>query len=316
MNSNDRNNFIVSQNYSGLRADVVFSKVLSNLTRSQIRKYIKENCIKINGESFKPSKILSGGELVQLSIPDPEPIEALPEEIDLEFIYEDSDIAVVNKRAGMVVHPGAGVKTGTLVNALLFSCKDLSGIGGKIRPGIVHRLDKETSGVMVVAKNDFSHQNLVDQFKNRDVKKEYLALVRGEFKNKNGVFESSIGRDIINRIKISSNTKSGRQSLTHWEVVEEFTVATLIKAIPKTGRTHQIRVHFAENNHPLLGDKLYSRKNLDKKFKSLNSLINRHMLHSLKIGFSHPRTNSFVEFTAPIPNDMKKIIKVLKERNS
>ena len=222
-------------------------------------------------------------------------------------------IVVVNKPAGMVVHPGAGVKSGTLVNALLYKCKDLSGIGGKIRPGIVHRLDKETSGVIVVAKNDKSHNSLVNQFKSRTVKKRYIAIVQGNIKEESGEFSSQIGRDPINRIKMSSKSKSGRESLTLWKVIERFQVATLVEAEPKTGRTHQIRVHFSENGHPLLADKVYGHKKQKNNLLSAAAKeIGRHALHASLIGFKHPESGEWIEFTAPTPDDMNQALKYLE----
>ncbi len=248
-----------------------------------------------------------------MNLPAPTSIDSEPEDINLELIYEDSSIVVVNKPAGMVVHPGAGVSSGTLVNALLYKCQDLSGIGGKIRPGIVHRLDKDTSGVIVAAKNDKAHNSLVNQFKSREVKKRYIAIVEGNLKLYSGSFDSKIGRDPINRIKMSSKSKSGRESLTLWKVLKRFGPATLVEAEPKTGRTHQIRVHFSENNFPILADKVYgNKKQRNKILAQAAKEIGRQALHASRIGFMHPETEDYLEFEAPLPDDMQKAIDYLE----
>ncbi len=308
--------FEITEELSGKRADIVLSHFLSDHTRSQIKKLIDDHHVLVQGQPIKPSKKFDGGEIVEITLPAPVSIDAEPEDIDLEVLYEDSSIIVVNKPAGMVVHPGAGVKTGTLVNALLFRCKDLSGIGGKIRPGIVHRLDKETSGVMVVAKNDHSHNSLVNQFKSRTVKKRYLAIVEGNLNKDSGSFESVIGRDPVHRIKMSSKSKSGRESLTFWKVLNRFESACLVEAEPKTGRTHQIRVHFSENGYPILADKVYGHKRQKNLILSTaEKMIGRHALHASKIGFTHPVNGEWVEFTAPIPEDMKQALDYIEKIN-
>ena len=296
--------FSLPQEYCSKRADIIFSEIYNLHSRSQITKYIKSGHILINGKIIKPSKILNGGELVSVKFPEPKSIEAAPEKIDVEIIFEKSDFVVVNKPAGMVVHAGAGNIRRTLVNALLYHCKDLSGIGGKIRPGIVHRLDKETSGVIVVAKNDFTHSKLAGQFQDKKVSKVYLAIVHGVLKSDEGSYSSKIGRHKKNRIKMSSNTNFGRDSKTYWKVLKRFKNSTLLQAMPETGRTHQIRVHFSENGHPLLSDKLYGNSKKDKYlFRNFNEKINRHALHAEKIRFIDPRNNEPVEFSAPMPND-------------
>ena len=304
---------VIPNDYAGQRADIIFSELFDKFSRSQIRKFIKDGHILIEGEIFKPSKLLNGGESATLKIPAPEPIEAKPEQIGLDVIYENQDYIVINKPAGMVVHPGAGVNTGTLVNALLHHCDDLSGIGGKIRPGIVHRLDKDTSGVIVAAKNDFTHSNLVNQFKERTVSKEYLAIVHGVIKKDAGKFKSVIGRHRTNRIRMSSNTSSGRDSLTEWRVLKRFSNSSLVSVNPKTGRTHQIRVHFYENGFPLLCDQLYgSKKNDNDLFNKNTKTIMRHALHAYKLGFNDPRSNKIKEFKADIPEDLKNTLEFLE----
>lgn len=305
---------VISPDYAGKRADIIFSELFKNFSRSQIRKFIKQGDILINQEQFKPSRLLTGGEIATFQIPEPEPIEAEPENIPLDIIFQNSDFIVINKPHGMVVHAGAGVSSGTLVNALLYHCRDLSGIGGMIRPGIVHRLDKDTSGVIVAAKNDFSHSHLAGQFKERTVSKEYLAIVRGVIKSDSGTFSSIIGRHKNNRIKMSSNTNAGRESETDWKVLKRFGKTTLVQVNPKTGRTHQIRVHFSENGHPLLCDSLYGNKKSDNEIvKNIDSTLKRHALHAYKLGFHDPRDGKFVEFKARIPDDFNNTLKRLEE---
>ena len=305
---------VISADYAGKRADIIISELFTNFSRSQIRKHIKQGDILIDEEEFKPSRLLNGGEIATFHIPAPEPIEAKPENIPLDIIFQNPDFIVVNKPPGIVVHAGAGVRSGTLVNALLFLCKDLSGIGGKLRPGIVHRLDKDTSGIIVAAKNDYCHSNLAGQFKDRTVKKEYLAIVRGVIKKDSGSFSSVIGRHKKNRIKMSSITHSGRDSFTEWTVLKRFRKATLVQVNPKTGRTHQIRVHFSENGFPLLCDSLYGNKKSDEEVvKNISSNLNRHALHAYKLGFNDPRDGKYLEFKAEIPSDIKNALKLLEE---
>lgn len=312
--SEKKETFEVSEDLSGKRADIVLAHFLSDHTRSQIKKLIEDQNVLVNGQPIKPSKKFEGGEVVQVNLPAPISIDAEPEDIDLEILHDDPSIIVVNKPAGMVVHPGAGVSSGTLVNALLHKCKDLSGIGGKIRPGIVHRLDKDTSGVIVAAKNDKAHNCLVSQFKSREVKKRYIAIVEGNIKSESGSFASEIGRDPSNRIKMSSRSKAGRGSLTLWSVLRRFGPATLVEAEPKTGRTHQIRVHFSENGFPILADKVYGhKKQRDKTLGAATKAIGRQALHASRIGFIHPQTQEYVEFEAPIPKDMQRAISYLEK---
>ncbi len=306
----------IPREFAGQRADVFLSGFLTELSRSSIKKHIELGNILIDRKTFKPSKIISGGESLSVNIPPPEPCGILGEEIDIEVIYEDCDIIVVNKPAGMVVHPGAGVTGGTLVNALVHMCGDLSGIGGEIRPGIVHRLDKETSGVVVVAKNDRAHRSLSEQFKTREMKKEYVAVVSGEMKKSSGVFSSPIGRSPSNRVKMTSFSKAGRDAETRWEVIESLRGATLVSVWPKTGRTHQIRVHFSENGFPVLADKVYGgKKSRPRNSGTVGALIKRHALHAKSLGFTHPGTGKQLEFSAEIPEDMVSVIGFLRRKN-
>lgn len=313
MNTHHTNQIKVPPDFTGKRADTAISDLLPSITRVQIKRLIESSDILIDNLPVKPSKKLLGGEIVTITYSEPEPIDVVPENLDVEIVYEDDDIAVVNKPAGMSVHPGAGIKSGTLVNALLYQCKNLSGIGGKIRPGIVHRLDKDTSGIMVVAKNDRSHNNLVDQFKSRDVKKKYVAIITGIFKEKSGEIALPLGRHRINRVKFSSDSTSTKAALTKWTLVSQFSGASLVNAEPYTGRTHQIRVHFAESGHPILGDKLYGRKISDQLINDLSKKLNRQALHAFSLSFKHPGSNKNLCFEAPIPPDMTEVIKVLEQ---
>lgn len=306
----------IPREFAGQRADVFLSGFLTELSRSSIKKHIELGNILIDRKMFKPSRIINGGESLSVNIPPPEPCGIKGEEIDVEVVYEDSDIIVVNKPAGMVVHLGAGVTSGTLVNALVYMCEDLSGIGGEMRPGIVHRLDKETSGVMVVAKNDRAHKSLSEQFKTRETEKEYVAIVSGEMKKNSGTFSSPIGRSPSNRIKMTSFSKTGRDAETRWEVIERLRGATLVSVWPKTGRTHQIRVHFSENGFPVLADKVYGgKKSRPKNSGVLGALIKRHALHARSLGFTHPATGKRIELSAEIPEDMVSAIDFLGGQN-
>ncbi|MGH7885451.1 MAG: RluA family pseudouridine synthase [Thermodesulfobacteriota bacterium] len=306
----------IPDEFIGKRFDSYLPMVLKNYSRSQIKKYIENEYILIDKKPFKPSRIISGGEKIFVNIPPSLPADIAAEDIELEVIYEDKDIIVVNKPAGLTVHPGAGVKNGTLVNALLFKVADLSGIGGEIRPGIVHRLDKGSSGLIVAAKNDYSHRSLSDQFKNRTVKKEYVAVVVGEMKKSSGIFDKPITRDPNNRVKMTTKLLDGRASLTNWEVIKRYRGYTFVKAEPKSGRTHQIRVHFAEGGFPLLGDNVYGN-NRSKHFgeTNLKNLISRQALHAVKLSFRHPFTQELLQFEAPIPGDIKSVLEFLEEKS-
>lgn len=306
----------IPREFAGQRADVFLSSFLTELSRSSIKKHIELGNILIDRKTFKPSRIINGGESLSISIPPPEPCGVEGEKIDIEVLYEDSNVIVVNKPAGMVVHPGAGVTSGTLVNALVYMCGDLSGIGGEMRPGIVHRLDKETSGVMVVAKNDRAHRSLSEQFKSRETEKEYVAVVSGEMKKCSGVFDSPIGRSPSNRVKMTSFARAARDAETRWEVIERLRGATLVSVRPKTGRTHQIRVHFSENGFPVLADKVYGGKKSRLKNSGLPGVsIKRHALHARSLGFIHPATGKRIELSAEIPEDMASVIDSLRRRN-
>ncbi|SHE86534.1 ribosomal large subunit pseudouridine synthase D [Marinitoga hydrogenitolerans DSM 16785] len=298
-------NFLVTSRENGWRLDkFVVEKVPDWISRNYVQKAIKHGQIIVNGNLKKPSYKVKNNDIVSIEVPDnPPKIEVLPEKIPLNIIYEDKDIIVVNKPPFMIVHPVFNKVTGTLVNALLYHCKDLQGIGGEIRPGIVHRLDKNTSGAIVVAKNDLAHQSLSKQFKNRKTKKTYIALIKGTMKRKNGEINEPIGRHPQIRIKMAV-VPDGKESVTLYKIIKEFgNKASLAWINLKTGRTHQIRVHFKYMGHPLLGDEVYGNPTEDFKYG-----IRRQMLHALKLGLYHPRTNEWKEFVAPLPEDFKEAI--------
>lgn len=285
----------ITQHEAGNRLDQVLARKLPHLSRSRLQALIKEGHVRVNAKQVKPGEKVRNGDRISVEEPEPLPVTGtLAEEIPLQVLYEDDDLLVINKPPDMVVHPAAGNPTGTLVNALLHHCTSLSGIGGEQRPGIVHRLDKETSGCMVVAKNDHAHHGLSRQFAMRKVLKVYLALAAGHFAKKTGVIETEIGRHPVHRKKMSVvENGRGRPSKTAYRVLKELPDASLVECTLHTGRTHQIRVHLKHLGHPLLGDPLYGRR----------AEYPRQMLHAWKLGFTHPRTNEWLEFQAEIPQD-------------
>lgn len=292
---------------SGERLDVFLARKYPEMSRSHLQKLITAEEVLINGKSRKANYKLSEGELVSLCLPEPEVINISPENIPLDILYEDSDIIVINKPRGMVVHPAAGVTTGTLVNALLAHCDDLSGINGVIRPGIVHRLDKDTSGVMVAAKNDAAHINLSEQIKNKTAKRVYWAIVFGNIKESSGTINGDIGRNPNDRQKMAIVTANGKPATTKFKVLERFGQYTLIECRLLTGRTHQIRVHMTSIGHPLVGDPKYGRGKSP--FK-----IQGQALHSLNLTLVHPKTGEEMIFEAPLPEDMKKILSAMRSK--
>ena len=275
------------------------------LTRSNMQKLLDE------GRAVKGTKVIKSnykvklGDEIIVTLPEPQPLDVQPENIPLDIIYEDEDVVVVNKARGMVVHPAAGNYSGTLVNALLYHCKNLSGINGVIRPGIVHRLDKDTSGIMICAKNDAAHVSLSEQIQSKTAQRTYLAVVRGNIKTDSGVIETQISRDKDDRKKMAVVKEGGRNAITEYEVVERFGKYTIVKCKLKTGRTHQIRVHMEYLGYPLVGDPKYSP------MKTPFS-INGQALHSLTLAFDHPRTGERMEFEAKLPEDLHKIVTRLR----
>lgn len=293
-----------------IRLDVYLTRELKEFSRSFIQKLIKDKKILLNGDYPSSHTKLKIGDKIEIFIPSAQELQIKPEKIPLKILYEDKDIIVIDKPAGMVVHPAPGNYEGTLVNALLSHCNDLAGIGGSLRPGIVHRLDKETSGVIVVAKTDKAHIDLSGQFLNHKIEKKYIALVFGKCKTKLGRINVPVGRSQGNRKKMVVTNHQGRGSITFFKVLEEFRDFSLLEVVPKTGRTHQIRVHMAYIGHPVLGDKEYAPS-----LKKYSLKVDRQMLHAQSLKFIHPVTKETIEFTAPLPDDMKSILQNLRSEN-
>lgn len=298
--------FKVEEKYKNSRVDKYLSEVIDGKSRSFIQGIIDDKGVSVNGKIVKSNYKLKIDDEVIVKIPEATILEVDPEDIPLDIIYEDEDIIVVNKPQGMVVHPAPGNYTGTLVNALLYHCKDLSGINGVIRPGIVHRIDKDTSGILVVAKNDEAHNNLAAQFKEHSIKREYYALVNGKFVNTRGTIDKPLGRNKKDRLKIAI-IEDGKRAVTHYEVLEQYNAnISLVKCTLETGRTHQIRVHMASIGHPLIGDALYGLK------KQKFNLIGQ-ALHAKTLGFIHPRLNTYIEFNSELPEYYNKLLKELRK---
>ena len=298
---------VVSDEAAGLRLDRFLHRELPERSRAFLQKLIKQGDVRVKGRAARASYKVRAGDEVHIEIPPPRSLDVRPEEIPLDVLFEDSDLIVVNKPAGLVVHPAAGNRQHTLVNALLHHCRGgLAGIGGVERPGIVHRLDKGTSGCLVVAKTDYAHQALVAQFKSRDVNKIYRVVCRGRFERSSGRVETLIGRSERDRKKMSARVTRGRPAVTDYRVLKQFPDFALLELHIHTGRTHQIRVHMAHIGHPVLGDGTYGGKFGIRNSQSEKSVA-RPMLHAYKLGFTHPRSQQFVEFIAPVPEDMVKL---------
>ena len=302
--SDEREILIITENEAGQRADVALAAMLE-LTRSNMQKLLDEGRAVKGTKVIKSNYKLKLGDEIIVTLPEPQPLDVQPENIPLDIIYEDEDVVVVNKARGMVVHPAAGNYSGTLVNALLYHCKNLSGINGVIRPGIVHRLDKDTSGIMICAKNDAAHVSLSEQIQSKSAQRTYLAVVRGNIKTDSGVIETQIARDKDDRKKMAVVKEGGRNAVTEYEVMERFGKYTIVKCKLKTGRTHQIRVHMEYLGYPLVGDPKYSP------MKTPFS-INGQALHSLTLAFDHPRTGERMEFEAKLPEDLHKVVTRLR----
>jgi len=289
------------------RIDSFIAKKFPDLSRSYIKKLIDDNMITVNLNNVKPSYHVKKDDLITVTIPEPKEIDITSSPIDLDIVYEDSDIVVVNKPAGMVVHPAPGHYDNTLVNALLYHCKNLSSINGVLRPGIVHRLDKDTSGIMVAAKNDNAHQALTSQFLNRETEKIYFAIIAGKISPQTPKsVHIPIGRHPVSRKKMSAVSKKGREAITMFDVVKEYKKVSLLKVRIKTGRTHQIRVHLAYLGYPIIGDKEYGSSKINKEF---SDMVSRQMLHAFSIGISHPSTGEKMKFKAILPEDMIQLLK-------
>ena len=305
---------ILRNSEDGIRLDKFIARE-TGISRSKVKKDILNGLALVDGEIDIPDRRLKGGEFIEYTPSPPEEVKIVPEPIPIKVIYEDDYIVVIDKPAGMVVHPAAGNRTGTLVNALLYWFDDWD-INGYVRPGIVHRLDKDTSGVMVVARNEESQRKLVEQFKARKVEKKYIAMVIGH-PSPEGVVDVPIGRDRFNRLKYSTNSTAPKDAVTEWKVLEYFAETALLEVHPHTGRTHQIRVHFSHLGFPLVGDKIYGGVRRTKKVRNedLSAVLQgfqRHALHASFISFSHPATGEKVAFSAPLPSDMEKLIMSLR----
>ena len=291
----------------GLRVDVWLERRMQGVSRSRVQALIKSGRITVNGAVVKASAAVQPGWTAVVDIPPPEPVAVMAQNIPLAVLYEDADVVVINKPPGLVVHPAAGHASGTLVNAILYHCGDLAGIGGELRPGIVHRLDRDTSGVMVVAKNQKAMESLSAQFKARTVAKEYLAVVAGVPRPLAGRIETLIGRSAHDRKKMTARTTSGRPAVSRYEVVEVLCGASLARVKIETGRTHQIRVHMAHIGHPVVGDPQYGRTRV-----AMPVPVTRQMLHARQLAFDHPATGVRMSFEAPLPSDMAELIERLK----
>ncbi|MBW6510859.1 MAG: RluA family pseudouridine synthase [Desulfuromonadaceae bacterium] len=302
------------------RIDRFLARTLPELSRSQLKKLIDDGQVIIDGSTIKAGTKLKGGETLSVTLPEPVPTQTLPQAIPLTILYEDPVLIVIDKPAGLVVHPAAGHGDGTLVNALLHHCDDLSGVGGELRPGIVHRLDKDTSGVLVAAKNDAAHQSLAQQFSEHRVNRRYQALIHGILPTPRGTIDQPIGRHPTQRKKMSGKGRGGRRAVTHWKVLRSYEDdrLSLVELRLETGRTHQIRVHLAEYNHPLVGDQTYGRDPRkcvkDEHLCALIRALGRQALHARLLGFSHPLTGEYCEFTSPLPTDMARLVDYLDEK--
>lgn len=297
---------VVSPDQEGLRADVFVAESVDDLTRSGVQKLLTEGNITVNGKKAGKSLRVKSGDILAIYIPAPLSVQTEAQDIPLSVVYEDDDLLVVDKPKGMVVHPAPGNPDGTLVNALLYHCGDsLSGINGEVRPGIVHRIDKDTSGLLVVAKNDFAHVELQKQIQAHSFTREYRAVVHGRIKEDSGTINAPIGRNPKDRKKMAVTTQHSREAVTHFEVLERFRDYTYIKCILETGRTHQIRVHMAYKGHPLAGDLVYGPSNTPKSLRG-------QCLHAGLIGFIHPRTGEYLEFRSELPETFQKFLRGLE----
>lgn len=305
------NKVLQAEEFVGDRIDKFLSCRLEEVSRSYIQKLIKEGHVSVNGKSVKANYKLGAGDEISVEIPEAKEPDILPEDIPLDILYEDQDILVVNKPKGMVVHPAAGHYSGTLVNALMYHCKDsLSGINGVMRPGIVHRIDMDTTGSLLVCKNDEAHRILAEQLKEHTIRREYHAIVYGNIKEDTGTVDAPIGRHPTDRKKMSINHKNGKQAVTHYEVLERFGNFTYIRCRLETGRTHQIRVHMASLHHPLLGDEVYGPSSRPP-FPGLKGQV----LHAKILGIYHPATGEYMEFDAPLPQYFVDLLQKLRRKS-
>ena len=298
--------WIAPHKWEGERIDKYLKESFPNMSRSYLQKLIKEHHLLVNKEKIKANYRLTGGEQIELTIPDPIEPCLFPENISLSILYEDEDILIVNKPKGMVVHPAPGHEKGTLVNALLEYCKeDLSGINGVLRPGIVHRIDRDTTGSIIICKNDAAHHEIARQLKEHTIVRKYRAIVHGVIKEEEGTIRSSIGRHPTERKKMAMNVKNGKLAITHYKVLQRFCQFTYIECKLETGRTHQIRVHMAGMGHPLLGDHVYSHRN------SPYTSLKGQTLHAMTIGVFHPSNGKYIEIEAPLPDYFQHLLEII-----
>ncbi|MBT2683105.1 RluA family pseudouridine synthase [Bacillus sp. ISL-37] len=295
---------IISEEQAGDRIDKVISTLDAEWSRSQVQQWIKDGSVLVNGAKVKTNYKCSLNDKLEITIPEPEVLDVIAEEMDLEIYYEDADVLVVNKPKGMVVHPAPGHMTGTLVNGLMAHCKDLSGINGVLRPGIVHRIDKDTSGLLMVAKNDMAHESLVNQLVAKSVTRKYKALVHGIIQHDHGTIDAPLGRDQKDRQSMTV-VDNGKHAVTHFNVLERFKDFTFVECQLETGRTHQIRVHMKYIGYPLAGDPKYGPK------KTLD--LGGQALHAGLLGFDHPRTGEYIEFEAPLPGYFVELLNDFRE---
>jgi 23S rRNA pseudouridine1911/1915/1917 synthase len=299
--------YIVDEEQVNTRIDVFLAQQRAELSRSHIQHLIEEGSVKVNGKTTKSNYKIRQADEVVLEIPPPVALDVVPQEIPLDILYEDEHVVVINKARGMVVHPAAGNYNGTMVNALLDHCDDLSGINGVLRPGIVHRIDKDTSGVIMVAKSDQAHLSLAAQIKARTVTRKYIALVHGRIPEEKGMIDAPIARHSVDRKRMAVDVLRGKEAITKFRILERFAEYTVVEARLKTGRTHQIRVHMAYIGYPVVGDPKYGPK---KRHFDLDGQF----LHAQVLGFNHPSTGEYLEFTAPLPKLLEDILELLRKR--
>ncbi len=307
--------FVVPAEAAGERLDVFLARRMPDWSRSQIQRLIRQGLVTLNAApARKAGEEIETGTRIEVYA-EREELRATPEDLPLAIVFEDADLLVVNKAAGMVVHVGAGVKSGTLVNALLHHVATLSGVGGELRPGIVHRLDKMTSGLVIVAKNDAAHRRLSEEFKSREVHKIYVALVHGRVANDRGQISKPVGRDPLHRTRMKAGGMAARQALTRYQVVRRFAHFTLVEAEPETGRTHQIRVHLASTGHPVVGDVTYGAPAKLRIGETEVATLPRTFLHAARLAFKHPRTDQPLRFEAPLPEELTAFLNQVEGRD-
>ena len=302
-----KQSYLVPEKFQGERIDKYLSEACCGLTRSYLQKLLKSQLVEVDGKAVKNSYRVSAGETVELEVPEAVEPEIEAEPIPLDILYEDKDIILINKPKGMVVHPAAGHYSQTLVNGLMYHCRgELSGINGVMRPGIVHRIDMDTTGVLIVCKNDFAHNSIAEQLKVHSITRKYYAIVHGVIGEDEGTVDAPIGRHPVDRKKMSINDKNGKHAVTHYRVLERFKQFTYVECQLETGRTHQIRVHMASLNHPLLGDSVYGPSKCPFKLQGQT-------LHAGVLGIIHPRTGEYMEFSAPLPEYFENLLEKLRK---